>query len=66
MRETDRSTPSDRQPEGPDSGNLDIGPDEAAAAALGGEEPLPVSTDGELTVQTPDELGGTAGPGGAG
>lgn len=63
---TEPSTPSDAQPEGPDSGNLDIGPEEAAEAALGGEQPLPVSTDGEMTVETPDELGGTAGEGGAG
>jgi len=63
---TDQSTASPDQPEGPDSGNLDIGPDEAAAAALGGEQPLPVSTDGDMTVETPDDLGGTAGEGGAG
>ena len=66
MTDDVQSTPSDRQPAGPESGNLDIGPEEAAQAALGGEEPLPVSTDGEMTVETPDDLGGTAGPGGAG
>ncbi len=63
---TDSTTPTQDKPEGPDSGNLDIGPDEAAEAALGGEQPLPVSTDGEMTVETPDDLGGTAGEGGAG
>ena len=66
MSESDQSTPTESRPEGPDSGNLDIGPDEAAAAALGGEEPLPVSTDADMTIETPDELGGTAGEGGAG
>jgi hypothetical protein len=66
MSESDQSTPSDAQPEGPESGNLDIGPDEAAAAALGGETALPTTTDAEMTIQTPDDLGGTAGEGGAG
>lgn len=66
MSESDQSAPSDQQREVPDSGNLDIGPEQAAEAALGGEEALPVSTDAEMTVQTPDDLGGTAGEGGAG
>jgi len=63
---TDRSAAPQDQPEGPESGNLDIGPEDAAQAALGGEQPLPVSTDGEMTIETPDDLGGTAGEGGAG
>ena len=66
MTQSDQSAPSDQQLEGPDSGNLDIGPEQAAEAALGGEQPLPVTTDAEMTVETPDDLGGTAGEGGAG
>lgn len=66
MSESDQHASSKNPPEGADSGNLDIGPEEAAQAALGGEEPLPVSTDAEMTIDTPDDLGGTAGEGGAG
>ena len=57
------------QPEGPGSGNVDIVTEtERAASAPDADQAgakIPVG-DGEPTMETPDELGGAAGEGGAG
>lgn len=62
--------------EGPETGNVDVGADPAALTeaaadadpnrdALAGREGIPIG-DGEPVVETPDDLGGTGGEGGAG